>query len=95
MSRYNKPQDKTWKDILSHALMVVLATFIIVWFLPRGERSIMHFEVNKPWPYGQFIAPYDFPILKSEAEVKHERDSLRRLYEPYFELNPTLSCNRA
>lgn len=90
MSRYNKPQDKTWKDILSHALMVVLATFIIVWFLPRGERSIMHFEVNKPWPYGQFIAPYDFPILKSEAEVKHERDSLRRLYEPYFELQPRI-----
>ena len=70
--------------------MVVLATFIIVWFLPRGERSIMHFEVNKPWPYGQFIAPYDFPILKSEAEVKHERDSLRRLYEPYFELQPRI-----
>ena len=88
MSRYNKPQDRSWKDYLSQALIVAVATFIIVWFLPRGERRIMHFEVDKPWPYGQFIAPYDFPILKSEAEVQEERDSLRRLYEPYFELQP-------
>ncbi len=86
MSRYNKPTDKSWKDYFLQFLFIVCATFILVWFLPRGERATMQFEVNKPWPYGRFIAPYDFPILKTEAQLQHERDSMMKTYEPYFEL---------
>ena len=86
MSRYNKPTDRTWKDFFIRLLIIASATFILVWFLPRGERTAMTFEANKPWPYGRFIAPYDFPILKTEAQLQRERDSLMKTYEPYFEL---------
>ncbi|MBP5772124.1 MAG: HDIG domain-containing protein [Bacteroidaceae bacterium] len=86
MSRYNKPVDLTWRDILAQAAVVAVAIFIIVWFLPRDERTNLHIDVGRPWLYSQFIAPFDFPIFKTDEQLKQERDSIRKLYEPYFEL---------
>ncbi|MBR1755785.1 MAG: HDIG domain-containing protein [Bacteroidaceae bacterium] len=86
MSRYNKPQERTWKNYLVQALVVAAAIFVIVWFLPRGDRSTMRFDVGRPWPYGRFIAPYDFPIFKTAEQLQQERDSIHAFYEPYFEL---------
>ena len=86
MSRYNKPVETTWRSILLQAGVVVAFVFLIVWFLPTDGRSILHYDVGRPWPYSQFIAPFDFPIFKTEAQLEHERDSIRKLYEPYFEI---------
>ena len=86
MSRYNKPQERTWKNYLVQALVVAAAIFVIVWFLPPGDRSTMRFDVGRPWPYGRFIAPYDFPIFKTAEQLQQERDSIHVFYEPYFEL---------
>lgn len=86
MSRYNRPQERDWKNILVQALVAAVSTFIVVWFLPRTDRTAMLFEVDRPWPYGQLIAPFEFAVFKNADELKAERDSIRRLYEPYYEL---------
>ncbi|MCR4994352.1 MAG: HDIG domain-containing protein [Bacteroidales bacterium] len=94
MSRYNTPLDRDWKDILAQIAVAVVGIFVVVWFLPRDDRSIMHFEVNRPWPYGQLIAPYDFYVFKSEAQLQAERDSIRELYEPYYQVNPAVEVDQ-
>ncbi|MCR5180085.1 MAG: HDIG domain-containing protein [Bacteroidaceae bacterium] len=86
MSRYNKPINITKKNIALQALILVATVVVLVWFLPRDGRSGLRFDKGRPWPYGQFIAPYDFPIFKSDAQLAEERDSIHRLYEPYLEL---------
>ena len=86
MSRYNKPFTHGWREVLAQVLIAAAFIALVVWFQPRGSRSLMHFDVGRPWPYGQLIAPFDFPIFKTDAQLAHERDSVRKLYEPYFEL---------
>ncbi len=86
MSRYNKPIDYSWRSILVQCAAVVALVFIMVTFLPSDRHTFLHVDVGRPWPYSQFIAPYDFPIFKSENQLQKEQDSIRRLYEPYFEL---------
>lgn len=88
MSRYNKPVDLTWRDVLLQGAVVVAFVTLIVWFLPSDGRSILHYDVGRPWPYSQFIAPFDFPIFKTDEQLSHEQDSIHRLYEPYFEVLP-------
>ena len=88
MSRYNKPVTITWHNVLIQALVVIAAIAIIVLTLPRDGRSRMNIDVGRPWPYSQFIAPFDFAIFKSEAQLQYERDSIRKLYKPYFEPIP-------
>lgn len=76
-----------WRDIVIRSLLVLTTVLIVVWSMPRDNRSYFHVEEGKPWKYAEFTAPYDFPVYKSEATIKEERDSALRLYEPYFQLN--------
>ncbi|MBQ6432701.1 MAG: HDIG domain-containing protein [Bacteroidaceae bacterium] len=94
MSRYNKPVIHNWREILLQALVAAAFIAVVVWFQPRGSRSLMHFDVGRPWPYGQLIAPFDFPIFKSDAQLAHERDSVRLLYEPYFEFQEQVEAEQ-
>ena len=87
MSRYNKPVDITWRSILLQSGVIIAFVFVIVSFMPKDGRAILHYDVGRPWPYSQFIAPFDFPIFKTEAQMEHERDSIHKLYEPYFEIH--------
>ena len=87
MSRYNKPIDFKKKDIILQVLVLAATIALLVWFLPREGRSGIRFELDRPWPYSQFIAPYDFPVFKSEERIQEEMDSIHRLYEPYLRLS--------
>lgn len=95
MSRYNRERKITLKEHLLQALVLMLSIVLLVWNLPRTDNTSFHIEMGRPWPYGQFIAPYDFPIFKTSEQMSHEMDSVHRLYEPYFELLPgTTSLNK-
>lgn len=59
---------------------------VIVWFLPRENETQWDVEIGKPWPYNKLMAPFEFPIYKSDVQIQHERDSLMKTYQPYFEL---------
>lgn len=87
MSRYNKPTYFTKKEIFLQGLTLIVTIVLLVWFLPKNGRGGLRFEVDRPWPYGRLIAPYDFPVFKSEAQLASERDSLHQLYEPFLELS--------
>ena len=39
---------------------------------------------TRPWTNSDLSAPFDFPIYKSDEVISKERDSLMKLYEPYF-----------
>jgi putative nucleotidyltransferase with HDIG domain len=65
--------------------LVIIAVTIIVWFLPRTEGHMYHYDINRPWMYGQLIAKFDFPIFKTEEVFKAEQDSIRAHFRPYFQ----------
>ncbi|MDD2602572.1 MAG: HDIG domain-containing protein [Prevotella sp.] len=73
-----------WHNILTGTLLVLLATFLIVWFTPRREGKQFVYDVGEPWHYGTIIAKYDFPIYKTDEALVHEKDSLIKLFQPYF-----------
>ena len=87
MSSFNLKDDQNWRSLLIRAALVIGTVAIVVWSMPRDNRSYFHVEQGKPWKYAEFTAPYDFPIYKSEAAVRAERDSVMRQYEPYYKYN--------
>ena len=87
MSSFNLKDDQNWRGLLIRAALVIGTVAIIVWSMPRDNRSYFHVEQGKPWKYAEFTAPYDFPIYKSETTVRAERDSVMREYEPYYKYN--------
>ena len=86
-SKQKRMKELKWRDILTRTGLVLATVIIVVWCMPRDNRSYFHVEEGKPWKYAEFTAPYDFPVLKSEATIRAERDSAMREYEPYYKYN--------
>jgi len=87
MTFFNLKTDITWRDFLIRCSFVVVTVAVIVWFMPRDHQNNFKIEKGKPWIHADLKAPFDFPIYKSEAAVKAERDSVMGMYEPYFNCN--------
>ncbi len=87
MTNFDIKTDITWRDFLIRSGLVIATVAIIVWFLPRDHQNIFKIEKGKPWIHADLKAPFDFPVYKSDAAVKAERDSVMELYEPYFNYN--------
>ena len=72
------------KDYVLRIIMLLAAIAAVTFFLPREKDFGFDFKLNKPWTHKQLIASYDFPIYKSENTLKAERDSVMKLFQPYF-----------
>lgn len=72
------------------AVTFIVAAFLIAYFFPREGKFRYQFYEGKPWRYGLLTAPNDFPIYKTDEEVKAEKDSVLKNFEPYYRLDPAV-----
>ncbi len=71
--------------LLSRYLMVLGAALLITSIVPRQLRFPYEFEAGRTWRYETLVAPYDFPILKSEAEMTRDRERIQDNFSPFYE----------
>ena len=83
-----------WRNLLVKFFLVAATVTFIVWSMPRDNNNNFKIEINKPWRYSDFTAPFDFPIYKSEELVKKERDSLTQEFEPYYNFDKDVESRK-
>lgn len=83
-STFNLKDDLTLRSLLIRIAIVVGTVAVIVLTMPNDSSITFFSEVGKPWRYADLTASFDFPIYKSEKEVKAEQDSVKRAFEPYY-----------
>ncbi len=64
---------------------------IVTYFLPREGKFRYEYQKGRPWMHEVLIAPWDFPVYKTEAELGRERDSLLSTFKPYFNYDTSLA----
>ena len=72
------------KGLFTKFLMGFLTTLLIVFMFPRGES--IEFEVSEGsiWLYDDLIAPFSFPIIKSEEVYNAEVEAAKINVYPVF-----------
>ena len=93
MSSFNLKDNLNWRSVLLKVALVIATVAVVVWSMPHDSSSSLYVEQGRPWKYGDFTAPFDFPIYKSDAVIRHERDSLMKLYEPYYKYKEDTESN--
>ncbi|MDY4625987.1 MAG: HDIG domain-containing protein [Prevotella sp.] len=84
MVKFKYNESNKWKNSLMLWALVIITVSIIVWFLPRTEGKMFHYDVGKPWMYGQLIAKFDFPVFKTDEALQAERDTVYNSFQPYY-----------
>lgn len=66
-------------------IMLFIAAFVLIaLMMPKERKFTFEFAKGKPWEHDHLNAPFDFPILKSEEEIKAEEDTVRAQLKLYF-----------
>jgi len=72
-----------YKTIIRIAMFAAAA--ILTAIVVPGEHGFRYdFRIGSPWAYSDLIASSDFPILKSEQQLKQDRDSVINSLKPVY-----------
>ena len=77
-----------WRNIFTRIGIIFVTVALIVWFLPREEGQHFRYGIDRPWTYGSVIAKFDFPVYKTEEVIQHEKDSVVKTLQPYYNYAP-------
>lgn len=88
-SRKQQKRDKR-HAVLTLAVLVVVSTALVVWFLPRSASFNYEYSVGEPWRYGPVYANQKFNILMSDSDMQRQQDSVRSQFQPYFNVRPNV-----
>ena len=82
------PPDKSGRIqwVYSGSILLVLVLLTLAAF-PRSNVYQYTVEVGDEWHGESLVAPFDFSIYKSEAELEAERTALRENTPPYFSVS--------
>jgi len=64
-------------------MILILSTLLLVWFYPKDVFNL-NFELEKPWAYDDLLAPFNFPIKKTNTQIDEERNSITNEFIPYY-----------
>lgn len=63
---------------------LALAFIVMMFFFPNEGKFKYEYHKGRPWIYETLVAPIDFPILKTEAELYAEKDEAASKVVPYY-----------
>ena len=75
------------KTLLKVLIVIALVAACVYLFPTHKSAFKYHYEVGKPWGYELLTAKKDFPIYKSQAQLRQEYDEVLTDYAPCYELD--------
>lgn len=70
-------------------LIMLIICVITVYLFPKVGSFQYEYQKGMPWRYETLHAPFDFPIYKTDDELKVEREKITEAQSPIFNLNNT------
>jgi len=90
-SKKQQKRDKT-QALLLLSVLVIVCTSLIVWMMPRRATFNYDYNVGSPWRYGTVYANQKFNILMSDSVMQTQQDSVRRQFQPYFNVRENVGA---
>ncbi len=82
------------KNTLFTLVLFFLAAVAIALLIPSRGLYLETFRVGEPWRGETLMAPFDFPIQKTEAEMLADRREAENHYIPVYSYDTTVSERR-
>ncbi len=73
----------SWASIL-RVILYVLACVIVLYSIPKEGKFKYEYQKGSPWRHDNLIAPFDFAIYKTDAEIEAEREAIQNDKRLYF-----------
>ena len=71
---------------IKYLLFLAVVVFISLLF-PNYPKFKYSFELGQNWRYDELIAPFDFPIKKTDQELAAEQEAVEQTINPFYQLD--------
>ena len=71
--------------------MILASIILITVFLPKQPRFRYEFEKGKVWMHEDLISPYNFAVLKTQAELDKDRENVLKSVYPIYDNHTQVS----
>ncbi|MCR5710403.1 MAG: HDIG domain-containing protein [Bacteroidales bacterium] len=78
------------KNYRIYISFIILATLMLLLY-PREGKFQYEYQKGRPWVYETLIAPIDFPLLKTEAEMLQEKEDRASEMIDYYRYDATVA----
>lgn len=75
---------KKYSLVLYWILLFSVASALLFLILPSEPRFKFEYQKGQPWKHDNLVAPFDFAILKSAADLEAEIAEATKMVIPYF-----------
>lgn len=75
---------KNYTKIFVQAVLFVLTAVALYFILPGEPKFKYEYQKGFPWKHDNLVAPFDFAILKTAAELQDERAEQENSIVPYY-----------
>lgn len=86
---FPKFKSKFYKPV-ARILLFLISIIIVTYLLPKTGKFAYEYLNGTPWKHPALIAPFDFPIYKTQAELNDETTAVLKNHRPYFEIDTLL-----
>ncbi len=74
------------------AYLPLMALFLVlVFMMPKSPKFSYDYKKGSPWMHETLVAQFDFPVLKTDAQLQEERDKVGSYIIPYYKLDSKIS----
>ena len=70
----------TYREVVPMVVVFVILTLIF----PRSAKFSYDYRKGSPWAYETLIAQFDFPIMKTDEQLREERSKNKSVVIPYY-----------
>lgn len=71
-------------QVIYNLFLFAVAAFAILYVLPEHGRLKYDYDEGQPWLHNDLEAPFSFPLYKTRAEVREERQDWEATHPLYF-----------
>jgi len=73
--------------IIFKYLIIIAFALLVYYFIPKKSSFKYQFIKNQVWKYDDLYAPFSFPVIKTDEEIKSEKEIIISSFKPIFRLD--------
>lgn len=81
------------KDSLRIAFPLVIAFLLLVLLMPKGAKFAYDYHKGRSWKYETLYAQFDFPIYKTDEQIREERRNASTEAIPYYKYSEEIGAH--
>jgi len=86
---FTRFKSKFYKPV-ARIVLFIISIAIVTYLLPKTGKFAYEYQNGIPWKHQTLIAPFDFPIYKTQSELNAETTLVMEAYRPYYEMDTTV-----